>query len=291
MKGPYKLLIFPSFIFLFILIAYPLIFSLYYSFQFWNLATSHEPQGFIGLANYITLVTDPRVRNAVIITIMLAVPTTLIELFLGLGIAALLDRDFKGIGIFRALFIIPTAVAPVIAGLIFRFMFYQGLGTGIIPYILHVIGIGTPERGILGDQQTAIIGIAATMIWRWTPFFALTILAGLQSVPKELLDAAKVDGASSYQIFRYVKMPHLRKLIAIVFIICFMMHFNAYDEIFAETRGGPGEATTTLSYLLYWEGLVYYNIGLSAALTWLIAITLLIIVNIYFKFVFRGERV
>lgn len=291
MKRPYIFFIFPSFIFLFILIAYPLIFSLYYSFQFWNLATSHEPQGFIGLANYLTLINDPRVRNAIIITVMLAVPTTLIELLLGLGIAILLDRDFKGIGIFRALFIIPTAVAPVIAGLIFRFMFYQGLGTGIIPYILHVIGIGTPERGILGEQQTALIGIAVTMIWKWTPFFALTLLAGLQSVPNELLDAAKVDGASRYQIFRHVKLPHLRKLIAIVFIICFMMHFNAYDEIFAETRGGPGEATTTLSYLLYWEGLVYYNIGLSAALTWMIAIILIIVVNIYFKFAFKGERI
>ncbi|MEM3447302.1 MAG: sugar ABC transporter permease [Nitrososphaerota archaeon] len=291
MKRPYIFFIFPSFIFLFILIAYPLIFSLYYSFQFWNLATSHEPQGFIGLANYLTLINDPRVRNAIIITVMLAVPTTLIELLLGLGIAILLDRDFKGIGIFRTLFIIPTAVAPVIAGLIFRFMFYQGLGTGIIPYILHVIGIGTPERGILGEQQTALIGIAVTMIWKWTPFFALTLLAGLQSVPNELLDAAKVDGASRYQIFRHVKLPHLRKLIAIVFIICFMMHFNAYDEIFAETRGGPGEATTTLSYLLYWEGLVYYNIGLSAALTWMIAIILIIVVNIYFKFAFKGERI
>jgi len=291
MKGPYKLLIFPSFIFLFVLIVYPLAFSLYYSFQYWNLATSREPLGFIGLGNYLTIFSDPRVGKAIITTFILALFAVLIELGLGLGIAILLDRDFKGIGVFRALFIVPISVAPVVAGLIFRFMFYQGIGTGIITYFLNSIGISTPETGVLGDAQTAIIGIAITMIWRWTPFFALTLLAGLQSVPVELIDSAKVDGVSSFQLFRFIKLPYIKKILSIVFIICFMMHFNAYDEIYAETRGGPGDATTTLSYLLYWEGLVYYNIGVSAAMTWLIAIILLVVINIYFKLMFRGERV
>jgi len=291
MKGPYKLLIFPSFILLLFLIAYPLAFSLYYSFFFWNLAVSHEPLGFVGLDNYVTVLSDPRVGKATMITLILAVVATSIELALGLGIAVLLDRDFRGVGLFRALLVMPTAIAPVVAGLIFRYMFYQGIGMGFFPWFLHTIGIGTPERGILGDSSTALFGVMLSMIWRWTPFFAITTLAGLKSVPVELLDAAKVDGASGYTLFRYIKLPYARKVMLIVFIIAFMMHFNTYDEVYAMTRGGPGDATTTLSYLLYREGLIYYNIGVASAMTWLIAIILLIAVNLYFKVAFKGEEI
>lgn len=283
--------ILPSFLLLAVLIVYPLVFSLYNSFQFWNLAVSAVPQGFVGLRNYIFVLTDPYFQKAIYVTLRLSVTAVALEFLLGLGIALLLNQAIRGVSVFRALLIMPTALAPTVAGLLFRYMYYQGLGMGLIPYLLIKAGIGTPAAGILGDFSTAIFGVMAVDVWTWTPFFALALLAGLQSVPQEQLEAAQVDGASQIRIFRHITLPSLRKVASIVFIIFFMQEFNVYDIIWAMTGGGPGNETTTASFLLYYQGLVYYNIGVASAMTWIIAVTVLIFVNVYFTIVFRGVRV
>jgi len=283
--------ILPSFLLLFAMIIYPLAFSLYYSFQFWNLAVSEEPRGFVGFQNYINVLTNPYFHKALYVTFRLSMTAVVLELLLGLGIAILLNQAIRGISVFRALLIMPTALAPTIAGLLFRYMYYQGLGMGVLPFFFIVAGIGTPEQGILGSSSTALYGVMATDVWAWTPFFALALLAGLQSVPQDQIEAAKVDGASEIRIFRHITLPNLRKVASIIFIIFFMQEFNVYDIIWAMTWGGPGNETTTVSFLLYWQGLVYYNIGLASAMTWVIALTILIFVNVYFTIVFRGVRV
>jgi multiple sugar transport system permease protein len=285
------ILLAPSLALLVFLVAYPIGFSLFYSFHAWDLARGPEPQGFVGLANYITLVTDPHFQNAIWVTMKFAFTAVGIQVLAGMGAALLFNKPLRGIGVMRSLLILPTAVAPIISALLFRYMYYQALGTGIIPWALAQIGIKTPAKGILGDTSTALLGVIMTDVWIWTPFFIIAYIAGLQSVPIEQLEAAKVDGAGPLQIFRYVTLPHMRRLIAIVFIIFFMQEFNVFDIIFALTHGGPGETTTTLSFYLYRQGLEYYNIGYAAALTWVIALIILVIVNIYFYFAFRGVKV
>jgi multiple sugar transport system permease protein len=179
----------------------------------------------------------------------------------------------------------PTAVAPIVAGFMFRYMYYPG--SGLLAYLASRVGIPVPDTGILGSSSWAPPGLALTDIWQWTPFVALVVLAGIQSVSPEIIEAARVDGAGAVSLFWRIIVPHLRFILAIVLIIRLMQAFNVFDILFAETMGGPGTATTSLSYLLYLNGLRYYNIGLAFAMAWVITAIAVALVNAYILVAFR----
>jgi len=282
---PY-LYVLPSILILVIIIIYPLCFSLYNSFQHWNLQTSPFPRGFVGFANYINVFKDQTFIQSFVNTFKLS-PIVIIEFVLGLGIALLLNEKLKGGNLFRALLIMPMTIAPMVAGFLFRYLFYKN---GLISYILSLIGIQTPNEGILGNAITAFLAIAFTDIWQWTPFFAIILFAGLQSIPIQLNEAAEIDGASFFQILWHISLPHLKFVILFTAMIRFMKIFNLFDIIKAETMGGPGTATRTLSYNLYYEGLVHYNIGYSFAIAWIIIFIIMIIINVFTKLTFKPKE-
>lgn len=284
---PY-LYILPSFLFLVSLTIYPLGFSLFYSFNNWNLQTSPVPLGFVGFENYINAFKDPTFTHSLINTLRLSIIATLIEFLFGLGIALLLNISLKGSSLVRALLIMPTTVAPIVVGFIFRYLYYRD---GLITYLLSSIGVRVPKEGILGSTKTAIWGIIFTDVWEWTPFFAIILLAGLKSIPDEIIEAARVDGANFFQIFWHIMLPHLRFVSSIVIMIRFMTVFNLFDIIYVETMGGPGTSTRTLSYNLYYEGLVNYNIGYSTAIAWIMIFIILILINLFIPIAFKGKEI
>jgi multiple sugar transport system permease protein len=134
------------------------------------------------------------------------------------------------------------------------------------------------------------LGVAFTDIWQWTPFFAIILLAGLQSIPVEILEAAKVDGASYVKTFFRIMLPNLTFVTLIIVMIRFMQVFNVFDIIYAETMGGPGTSSRTLSYNLYYRGLVEYNIGYSSAIAWIMMILVAIMINLFTLFAFKGKE-
>jgi len=278
----------PSLLLLVSLIMYPLVFSLFYSFQNWNLQTSAIPQGFIGFENYKNAFKDPTFVHSLTNTIRLSISATAIEFVLGLGIALLLSIHLKGSSLVRALLIMPTTVAPIVAGFIFRYLYYKN---ELITYLLSSVGISVPAEGILGNTKTALWGIIFTDVWQWTPFFAIILLAGLHSIPDEIIEAARVDGASFFRIFWHIMLPHLRFVSTIIIMIRFMQTFNLFDIIYVETMGGPGTTTRTLSYNLFYEGLVNYNIGYSTAIAWIMILIILVLVNIFIYFAFKGREI
>ena len=278
----------PSLLLLVSIVLYPLIFSLFYSFHNWNLQISPVPMGFVGFANYLNAVKDPTFVDSLINTLKLSIIATAIEFTLGLGIALLLSISLKGSSAVRALLIMPTTVAPIVVGFMFRYFYYND---GLIPYLLSTVSIHVPKEGILGNPSTALWGIIFTDVWEWTPFFAIILLAGLQSIPTEIIEAARVDGASFFRIFLHIMLPHLRFVSAIIIMIRFMQTFNLFDIIYVETMGGPGTATRTLSYNLFYEGLVNYNIGYSTAIAWIMIVLILILVNLFIYFAFKGREI
>lgn len=280
-------LILPSLLLLVFIIVYPLGFSLYYSFQNWNLQTSPVPLGFVGFANYVNAFRDPTFIQSLINTLKVSVIATAIEFTLGLGIALLLSVNLRGGTVVRAVLIMPTTVAPIVAGFLFRYLYYTD---GLISYLLSSIGLSIPKQGILGSPLTAIWGIIFTDVWEWTPFFAIILLAGLQSIAGEIIEAARVDGASFFRTFWHIMLPNLRFVATIIIMIRFMQIFNLFDIIYVETMGGPGTSTRTLSYNLYYEGLVTYNIGYSTAIAWIMIIIIAIIVNLFITFAFKGKE-
>lgn len=280
-------LILPSLLLLVSIILYPLGFSLYYSFQNWNLQITPVPLGFVGLANYANALRDPTFVQSFINTLKISIMATAIEFTLGLGIALLLSLNLRGGNVVRAVLIMPTTVAPIVAGFLFRYLYYTD---GLISYLLSSIGVSIPKQGILGSPLTAIWGIIFTDVWEWTPFFAIILLAGLQSISGEIIEAARVDGASFFRVFWHVMLPSLRFVASIIIMIRFMQVFNLFDIIYVETMGGPGTSTRTLSYNLYYEGLVNYNIGYSTAIAWIMIVIIAIIINLFIIFAFKEKE-
>jgi len=282
------LLILPSVILLVTLIAYPLIFALKNSFYFWNLQTSAEPVQFVGLANYRLVLSGPEFFPSLWNTLLLSISGTAIQFCLGLSIALLLANKLPGMSVSRAILIMPTTIAPIVVGFLFRYM-YDPSG-GVITWLLDVSGIGAPATGLLGSASTSLLAVLIADIWQWTPFFAITLYAGLLSVSPELVEAARLDGASARTILFRIKLPLIMKTALIVLILRFMQLFNTFDLVLVLTRGGPGTSSRTLGYTLYQQGLIDFNIGIASATTWLVVIIVNAIVGLYAFFAFRNWK-
>ncbi len=284
---PYLLLA-PSIIILLALILYPLGFALRNSFYFWNLQTSPVPLYHSGLDNYRMVFQVTPFAEALGNTLLLAGLGTLAQFWFGMGIALLLHTHLRGMSLFRAALIMPTTLAPVVAGFLFRYLL-EPKG-GIVPWVFEGIGIPMPPQGFLGSASTSLLTIGIVDTWQWTPFFAIVLYAGLLSISEEVKEAAQVDGASSWRMFWSITLPLLRPIAAFLVMIRFMQLFNSFDLVYVLTKGGPGTSSRTLSFNLYREGLVNYNIGLTAAMTWLVVIMVAVIINLYIYFIFRKRE-
>ncbi|MGQ9793900.1 MAG: carbohydrate ABC transporter permease, partial [Anaerolineae bacterium] len=230
----------------------------------------------------LQIVTERDCKHSMIFSIA----GTFIEFWFGIGIALLLASQLKGTNAVRALLIMPTTIAPIVAGFLFRYMYYER--GGLITWLLTQAGFPVPPQGLLGSSTTALASIALADIWQWTPFFAIVLYAGLLSIPEDIKEAAIVDGATGLRMFAWITLPSISHTAIIVVMIRFMQLFNMFDLVLVLTRGGPGTASRTLSYNLYQEGLVNYNIGVAAAMTWIIVIIVTILINAYARVAFRG---
>ena len=266
---PYLLLA-PSVIVLLALILYPLAFALRNSFWFWNLQTSPMPLYHSGWDNYHMVFQVTPFGVALKNTLLLGFFDTFAQFWFGLGIALLLHTHLRGMGVMRALLIMPTTLAPVVAGFLFRHQL-EPKG-GVLPWLLGGIGFPVPPQGFLGNANAALFSIGVVDTWQWTPFFAIVLYAGLLSMSEEIKEAAQVGGAAPWRMFWSITLPLLCPIAAFLVMIRFMQLFNSFHLVYVLTNGGPGSASRTLSINLFREGLVNYNIGLTAAMTWLVAI-------------------
>jgi multiple sugar transport system permease protein len=281
---PYLLLA-PSVILLLLVVAYPLFFALKSSFYFWNLQMGPEPLGFNGLDNYASVLTGSFFLESLANTLKLTITGTAIEFCLGLAIAHLLLVRLPGMNIARALLIMPTTIAPIVVGFLFRYM-YDPQG-GIIPWLLQELHLPVPPQGLLGSGATALWTVLAADVWEWTPFCAIVLYAGLLSIPRDIQEAARLDGARPWATFFRITLPLIRKTAAIVLVLRFMQLFNTFDLVLVLTRGGPGSASRTLGYSLYQTGMVDFNIGVASAMTWIIVIIVNALVGLWAVFVFK----
>ncbi|APO70129.1 ABC transporter permease protein (plasmid) [Rhizobium gallicum] len=284
---PY-LLIAPSVIMLLALIAYPLLFALKSSFYFWNLQVGPEPMAFVGLDNYVQAINAFDFRAALTNTLILSVLGTAIEFGLGLAIALVLLKTLPGMNVVRALLILPTTIAPIVVGFLFRYLCDPG--GGLLTWVLQSLWLPVPAEGILGSPSTALAAILFVDIWQWTPFFAIVLYASLLAVPDEIIEAARLDRASALTILMRIKLPLIRRTAIIIVMLRFMQIFNTFDTVLVLTRGGPGTTTRTLGYSLYEQGLVNFNVGLVSAMTWITVLIVNVIVALYVFFAFRNEE-
>jgi sorbitol/mannitol transport system permease protein len=265
----------PALIFTIVVTQVPFIVTLVLSSLQWNVLKGGdknflglgEYEKFAGLHNYATVFTDDRMRNAVLNTVVLTASVVLISVVLGLGLAILLDRKFIGRGLARTLLIAPFLVMPVAASLVWKHVLYNptyGLFDGVLNWIWQLFGA---DQGPVIDwvSQMPMPAVVVSLVWQWTPFMMLILLAGLQAQPTDILEAARVDGAGPFGIFRWITLPHMRQYLELATLLGSLYVVQTFDAVFSITQGGPGTATTNLPYEIYQTMFRKYEYGEAAA--------------------------
>ncbi|MDI6871140.1 MAG: sugar ABC transporter permease [Bacillota bacterium] len=242
----------------------PLVYSVLLSLQNYNLT---DPFGrrFVGLYQFVRALRDPRLWQATVTTFQILVPSLVIELVLGIGIALLLNRKSRGLKAFRACILLPMMVTPVVVGLMWALMYNTNFG--ILNYFLSLVGAGAVEW--LAYPNLAKLSLILVDIWQSTPFVVLIVLAGLQSLPPLAYLAARVDGATRWQTLRYITLPMLRPIIAVATLFRLLSLLVSFDVIYVLTGGGPGSATETLSMYIYKQGFVLCDVSYASALSYI----------------------
>jgi len=227
---------------------------------------------FVGLSNFIRLATDWRGVQALGRTALFVLLATSIEVVLGIAIAMFLDQDFRGKKIVRAVILVPMIMTPVITGLTWRFLF--NAQSGMINYWLSLAGI--PPIDWLGNPSIALYAVLIADIWQWTPFVVLLAMATLETIPKDLVEAARMDGASELRVIWHVILPMLRRTLGVAALIRAIDSVKAFDLFYIMTKGGPALSTETQN--LYGYTVAFTNFDISYAMT--IALFLTIVTNV-----------
>ncbi len=223
-----------------------------------------RPQSFrfVGLANYRDLVSDDRFWNSVQVQFRLSSATVLAQLALGLGLALLLNRSLPFREVLRTAFILPMVLPPIIVAIIWKILFTPLL----TPLNLLTVPLGLQQPSWLTDPGLALWAIVVADVWEWTPFTTLILVAALQMLPRDPLEAARVDGASAWQRFRWIVLPLLRPALVVAGLFRLIDSFKAFPLIFVMTGGGPGVATEPTNYYAYTQAFNHTYIGYSSAM-------------------------
>lgn len=282
--SPY-LLVAPACIVILCVVFIPVIQAIAMSFQSYDLRRPNDIE-FIGLQNYIEVFQDELFWKALVKTILWVVFGVGFQFIFGFILALLLNRDFKGRGVIRALSMIPWVTPGVLIGLMWRWMYDRNYG--VINAILQFFHITKSNISFLSDPDTAFAAVIVTIVWQGIPFFALMLLAGLQNIPHDLYEAAAIDGANSVQRFFRITIPSMKNTIFVTVLLRVIWVANSVDVIFNMTEGGPAYSTQTLSVYIFNKANAL-DMGYSSAMAILLTILLCIVAIPYLRYNFKSE--
>ncbi|MDF0528686.1 sugar ABC transporter permease [Tsukamurella sp. 8F] len=277
-RGP----LLPALIFMIVVTQIPFLFTLFYSTQSWNLVRPGS-EHFVWLRNYATVFQDSQFRQVALNTVVLIVGTVIVSVLLGLVFALLLDRKFLGRSIVRTLLITPFLVTPVAGALLWKTSLFDP-SNGIVNWLLSLVGIGPVDW----LSRFPLPCVMAELVWQWTPFMMLLILAGLQSMPRDIAEAARVDGATSVRLFRELTLPHLRRFIELGSVLGAIYLVNTFDTVYMMTQGGPGVSSANLPYYIYQRAFLGFDIGQAAAMGVVTVIVTIIVSTLALRLIFTS---
>ena len=249
-------------------LVYPVLQAFYLSLYDWKIGAKFEDAPFVGFRHFIRMISDSNVHESIWVTLRFGFWTITIEMFLGVALALLLEKPIRGASVFRTIFILPLMISPVVVGLIWRYLFDARIGW--INYYLGKIGI--EPQVWLGNADLAFFAIVFTDIWQWTPFIFIIVIAGLQALPSEILEASKIDGANWWQHILFVKLPMIRSILLIALLLRLIDVFRALEVMYILTGGGPGRATELLSLHIYNRAFETQQLGYASAISVLLIV-------------------
>ena len=258
------------------ILIYPLVYSFVMSFFRWDLTA--PSQTFVGLGNYRDTFNSQGFQQTLRVQLLFSAVTIVVEVIAGMGVAVLVNGRLRGLKLARTLLLVPPMIAPAVVGLNFRWLFngQYGLVNAILRYL------GLPEAPWLSDPNWALASVMIADIWQNTPLLVLLFLAGLQSLPQEPIEAAQVDGASSWGIFWHITLPLMRPILMIALMLRIIDTFRTFDVIWLMTQGGPGGATSLITVSAYQQAFQSASFGHAAAMSYVaLALSLLFLALLY----------
>ncbi|GBD08513.1 Trehalose transport system permease protein SugA [Candidatus Thermoflexus japonica] len=261
---------------------YPMAFAVYISAHDYRLTALSEIR-WVGLEQYRGLLGNSSYWTAMKNTLVFVFGAVGLELLLGFLLAYLLWRPVPAQNLFRAILLTPMFVTPIAVGLMFRFLLNNQLG--IIPVWLRSLGLEIDWFG----PDLALFSLILIDVWQWTPLMVLLLLAGLEALPVEPFEAARVDGASELQIIRHLTIPLIRPVMLAAILIRMLDAFRVFEYVYAITRGGPGERTETILFHIYRVGFLYFRLGEAAAMAITLALVIFVLVVLLFRILRRQE--
>ncbi|SIR95465.1 carbohydrate ABC transporter permease [Williamsia sterculiae] len=276
-RGP----LLPALIFMIIVTQIPFLVTLYYSTQSWNLVRPGSRK-FNWLNNYVEVFKDSQFWSVTGNTVLLIVGTVVISVILGLIFALLLDRKFVGRSVVRTLLITPFLVTPVASALLWKTSLLSPTN-GLVNWALRPLGLDVDWL-----SEFPLASVMAELVWQWTPFMMLLILAGLQSMPRDIQEAARVDGATSFRLFRELTLPHLRRFIELGTVLGAIYLVNTFDAVYMMTSGGPGVASSNLPFYIYQRAFLGFDIGQAAAMGVVTVIGTIVVATLALRLIFKS---
>jgi len=271
----------PSLIGVVLFLLIPVVIVLVLSFFKWNFLESPQWAGF---ANFVTMTRDDHVFHALLVTAYYVLWNIPIQTVMALGLAMLLNRSLPGLGLFRALYVLPYMSTPVAMAVVWSWMFNGQ--TGLINHLLLLVGIHGPDW--LGSTHTALPVVAMVSNWQYAGYNMLFFLAGMQTIPPNLYEAASIDGAGAVRRFFRITLPLLNATMLFVLVTDVIGSFQIFDTVYVMTQGGPGSATSVINYQIYSTGFRNFDVGSASAMSLLLFGVILVVTFVQFRF-FRNR--
>ncbi|GAA1978047.1 ABC transporter permease subunit [Isoptericola halotolerans] len=277
-RGP----LLPALLFTIVVTQIPFLVTIWYSLHSRNLLRP-DSDLFVGFANYGDIVRDSTFRGAALNSVVITLGCVLVAMVLGIVLALLLDRPFPGRGVARTLLITPFLIMPVASSVLWS-MAMLNPTYGLFNWTLGLVGIDPVDW----TSTYPIVAILMALVWQWTPFMMLLVLAGLQAQPKDVLEAASVDGAGPWRTFTWITMPHLRRYVELGVLLGIIYVVNTFDQIYLMTAGGPGTASANLPFYIYQRAFLGFDIGQAAAMGVVVVIATIFVAMAALRLIFRS---
>lgn len=274
------LFLIPSLVVIAVFIAYPVINTFIRSFQELRIQTIQQGGTFVGFDNYVKAFQDSLTIQSIQFTLLFTVVAVILETVLGMVSALIMNREFKGQGFVRAAILVPWAIPTIVSGLMWKFMFAESYG--VINFLLQSWGvIDEPIKWVTGTTW-AFWSVIISDVWKTSPYMALLLMSGLQTISKELYEAASIDGANILQRFRYITLPILKPVLMVALLFRTIQSFRIYDLLAVLTGGGPANKTLSLTYYTVNQYFTYGNIGYGSALA-VITFVISMVIAMFFQ--------
>jgi len=242
---------------------YPIAYMVYASFLSWNPSQLIGEADWVGLKNYSDLLVDEAFRESLWVTMKFAFIVVFVEMLVGVGLALLLDRNIRGISVLRTIFILPMMIAPIVVGLMWRYMYHPSVGI----FNKTLKDMGFESIPWLSDSTWALVSVIIADVWQWTPFIFILSLAALQSLPKSPLEAARIDGATPWQQIIYIKIPLMMPVLIVTLLLRLIDAFKVLEVILVMTNGGPGLSTEIMALRISRTASEFRELGEAAAMS------------------------